>query len=158
MEDWWLARAGGGRVGWVLARLVDLDVPLEVAQYAEGQRIVASFVLNEVADDGKQVPQYLMLLSEPRDGNDFDFNQIRVFTWNTARDRYETAYRERKLWGKLPVTTGHEDFGKEGSLPVFTVRARDDQGSFVERKYKLNGPLVRRVEAPKAEAAAAPQG
>jgi uncharacterized protein YgiM (DUF1202 family) len=157
MEDWWLVRAGGGRVGWVLSRLVDLDVPLEVAQYAEGQRIVANFVISEVSDDGRQVPQYLMLLSEPRDGNEFDFDQIRVFTWNTARDRYETAYRERKLWGKLPVVTSREDFGKEGTLPVFTIRARDQQGSLSERKYRLNGPIVRRVEPPKAQVAAAPQ-
>ena len=38
------------RVGWVLARMVDLDVPLDVAQYAEGQRIVAFFTLNEVQE------------------------------------------------------------------------------------------------------------
>lgn len=155
MEDWWLVRASGGRVGWVLARLVDVDVPLEVAQYAEGQRIVASFVLNEVEDDGKRVPQFLMLLSEPKDGNEFDFDQVRIFTWNRARDRYETAYRERKLWGKLPASVGREEFPKEGTLPTFTIRARDAEGKLVERKYKLNGPIVRRVEPPKAGAAPA---
>ncbi len=53
MEDWWLVRDEQNRVGWVLARMVDLDVPLEVAQYAEGQRFVAFFVLNQVQDSGK---------------------------------------------------------------------------------------------------------
>ena len=95
IEDWWLVRDSRGRVGWVLARMVDLDVPLEIAQYAEGQRIVAYFVLDEVRDGDKKVAQYLTILTEPKDGLPFDFNQIRVFTWNVKRHRYETAYRER---------------------------------------------------------------
>ncbi|MCI0356731.1 MAG: SH3 domain-containing protein, partial [Acidobacteria bacterium] len=95
LEDWWLVRNTHGHVGWVLGRMLDVDVPLEVAQYAEGQRIVASFVLNEVEDRGRRVPQYLMLLSEPKDGLPDDYNQARVFTWNPKRSRYETAYRER---------------------------------------------------------------
>jgi hypothetical protein len=145
MEDWWLVRDTQDHVGWVLGRMIDLDVPLEVAQYAEGQRIVAYFVLNEVNDGDKRVPQYLMLLSDPKDGLPFDYNQARVFTWNVRRHRYETAYRERKLNGLLPVTVSHEDFGKEGDLPTFVLRVKDTDGNSVERKYKMNTPIVRRV-------------
>jgi len=150
VEDWWLVRDSRGRVGWVLARMIDLDVPLDIAQYAEGQRIVAYFVLNEVKDGDKKVPQYLTALSEPKDGLPFDFNQIRVFTWNVKRHRYETAYRER-LEGVLPITIGQENFDKEGTLPTFIVRVRDDNGNVIERKYKLNSPIVRRVLAPGEE-------
>jgi SH3-like domain-containing protein len=146
LEDWWLVRDSRGRVGWVLGRMIDLDLPLEVAQYAEGQRIVAFFVLNEVQDGDKKVPQYLTVLTEPKDGLPFDFNQIRVFTWNVKRHRYETAYRERPE-GVLPVTVSHENFDKEGTLPVFVIRVRDDNGNVTERKYKLNTPMVRRVYA-----------
>jgi SH3-like domain-containing protein len=145
MEDWWLARDANNHVGWVLGRLIDLDVPLEVAQYAEGQRIVGCYVLNEVADGDKKVPQYLMLITEPKDGMPFDFNQARVFTWNVRRHRYETAYRERGLNGTLPVTVSHEDFGKEGDLPTFILRVKDPGGNTIERKYKMNTPIVRRV-------------
>ena len=147
IEDWWLVRDSHDRVGWVLARMIDLDVPLEVAQYAEGQRIVAFFQLDQVNDGDKKVWQYLTVLTEPKDGLPFDFNQIRVFTWNVKRHRYETAYRER-MQGVLPVTLSQEDFGKEGVLPVFTVRVKDDSGNVIERKYKLNTPIVRRVLAP----------
>jgi SH3-like domain-containing protein len=154
VEDWWLVRDSNHRVGWVLARMIDLDVPLDIAQYAEGQRIVAFFVLDQVQDGDKKVPQYLTVLTEPRDGLPFDFNQIRVFTWNVRRHRYETAYRER-MEGILPVTISQENFDKEGVLPVFIVRVQNgngnddnDNGKVTERKYKLNTPIVRRVLAP----------
>jgi hypothetical protein len=148
LEDWWLARDSQARVGWVLARMVELDVPLDIAQYAEGQRFVAFFVLNEVRDGDKKVPQYLAVMTEPKDGMPFDYNQIRVFTWNVHRHRYETAYREHNLDGVLPVTVSHENFDKEGDLPIFILRVKDANGNLVERKYKLNTPIVRRVLAP----------
>jgi SH3-like domain-containing protein len=150
VEDWWLVRDSHDRVGWVLARMVDPDVPLDVAQYAEGQRIVACFVLNEVRDGDKKVAQYLTALTEPKDGLPFDFNQIRVFTWNVRRHRYETAYRER-MQGVLPVTVSQENYDKEGLLPTFVIRVQDDKGNVSERKYKLNTPMVRRVLAPGEE-------
>lgn len=148
MEDWWLIRDPQGHVGWLLERMVDLDVPLDIAQYAEGQRIVAFFVLDQVTDGDKKVPQYLVALTEPKDGMPFDYNQVRVFTWNVKRHRYETAYREHNLNGVLPVTVSQENFDKEGMLPVFVLRVKDDDGNASERKYKLNTPIVRRVLAP----------
>ncbi|HLX83963.1 MAG TPA: SH3 domain-containing protein [Terriglobales bacterium] len=154
LEDWWLVRDSNQRVGWVLSRMVDVDVPLDVAQYAEGQRIVAVFVLDQVQDKDKEkekkVPEYLTAVTEPKDGLPFDFNQIRVFTWDVRHHRYETAYRER-VDGVLPVTVAKEDFDKEGTLPTFTIRTQDDAGKIVERKYRLKTPIVRRVLAPGEE-------
>jgi SH3-like domain-containing protein len=148
LEDWWLVRDANGRVGWVLARMVDVDAPLEIAQYAEGQRFVAFFALNEVADGDKKISQYLCVLTDPHDGLPFDFDQVRVFTWNVRKHRYETAYREHGVDGVLPVTVKQETFDKEGTLPVFILRVRDDAGNVTDRKYKLNTPIVRRVLAP----------
>ena len=148
MEDWWLIRDEAGHAGWVLGRMLDVDIPLESARYAEGQRTVASFVLDEVTDGDKKVPQYLVLLTENKDGMPFDFNALRVFTWNVRKHRYETAYRERNLNGVLACNAVPRDFDKEGDLPVFMVRVKDDAGNVTERKYKLNTPIVRRVLAP----------
>lgn len=153
LEDWWLVRDASNRVGWVLARMVDLDVPLDVAQYAEGQRFVAFFVLDQVLDPAKEgadkkVSQYLCAISEPHDGLPYDYDQIRVFTWNVRKHRYETAYREHGLNGVLPITLSSENFDKEGTLPVFILRVKYDSGNVSERKYKLNTPIVRRVLAP----------
>ncbi len=152
LEDWWLVRDDQGRVGWVLSRMVDVDLPLEIAQYAEGQRFVAFFVLDQVSDIDKgvekKVSQYLCVLTDPHDGLSYDFDQIRVFTWNARKHRYETAYREHGLDGILPVTITKENFDKEGTLPVFILRVKDEAGNVSERKYKLNTPIVRRVLAP----------
>ena len=153
LEDWWLVRDAENRVGWVLARMVDIDVPLDIAQYAEGQRFVAFFVLNQVQDSGKDgtgknVAQYLCAITEPHDGLPYDYDQIRVFTWNVRKHRYETAYREHGLNGVLPVTVTSENFDKEGMLPVFILHVKDESGTVSERKYKLNTPMVRRVLAP----------
>jgi Bacterial SH3 domain len=153
MEDWYLVRNSAGHAGWVLLRMIDLDVPLDVAQYAEGQRIMGYFVLNTVQEEDKQVPQYLVLLNEPKDGLPWDFNQIRVFTRNRPKHRYETAYREHNLEGYFPVKTGHQDFGKEGDLPTFTLTKKDADGQMMDITYKLNGPIVRRVLTPQQEAA-----
>lgn len=148
LEDWFLVRDPIGRVGWVLGRMVDVDAPIEIAQYAEGQRLVAFFVLNDVPDGDKRVSQYLCVLTEPHDGLPYDYDQARVFTWNVRKHRYETAYRERGLDGVLPVTVTTDSFDKEGTLPVFILRVKDDAGNVTERKYKLNTPIVRRVLAP----------
>ncbi len=149
MDDWWLVRDQQGRVGWVLARMVDLDIPLDVAQYAEGQRIQAAFVLNTVQDEVKgAVAQYLVLLNENKDGIPYDFNQFRVFTWNLKRHRYETGYREHYIVGYFPAKVSTEDFGKEGTMPVFTVRKQNVDGSISERKYRVIGNIVRQVLAP----------
>jgi hypothetical protein len=128
--------------------MVDVYVPLDIAQYAEGQRFVAFFAVDQVQDGDKKVPQYLCLLTEPHDGESYDYDQVRVFTWNVRKHRYETAYREHGLNGVLPVTVTQEPFDKEGTLPIFILRVEDDAGNVAERKYKLNTPIVRRVLAP----------
>ncbi|SRR5579859_28316 len=150
LEDWWLVRDAQKRVGWVLGRALYLDVPEDIAQYSEGQRMVAAFPLDEVQDGDKKVGEYLVLFTENKDGMPYDFNQARVFTWNVRRHRYETAYRERELNGVLPVTLGRQQFEKEGELRTFTLRIKDD-GTVKEKLYKFNPPIVRRVLAPGEE-------
>jgi hypothetical protein len=147
-EDWWLVRDAEKRVGWVLGHVLYLDVPDEIAQYAEGQRIVAVYKLDEVPDKGTQVAEYLVLLTEPKDGAPYDFSQARVYTWNTRKHRYETAYRERNLEGSLPVTVGRQDFEKEGSLRTFTLNVKDAEGDPRQQLYKFKSPIVRKVAAP----------
>jgi len=173
MEDWWLARDAKGRAGWLLSHYVDVDAPDSVAKYSEGQRIVGAYELTIVHDDGaeqdnKDIPIYLTVLSPYTAGLPYDFDQVRVFTWNLKMHRYETAYREKNIEGYLPVTikSSADPYGKSAtaqtSLPTFTykVLAADagtvvpdavtgmvTPGRTIEKTYRLEGNLVRRIQA-----------
>ncbi len=203
MEDWWLVRDSAGRVGWVLAHGMDVDVPDEVAQYSEGRRIVGAYLLNTVMDNGEPpakhigpeeqkriakraaakvallrkhpklaeeqpaeppppapvphpVGQYVTVTTEFKDGLPYDWDQVRVFIWNRAKHRYETAYRLRDQQGYLPITVGQETIDKVGVEPTFTIRttpdgvvSQDESGSFHPAtvnttQYRLEGGIVRR--------------
>jgi hypothetical protein len=128
--------------GWVLARFVELDLPGPVKDLASSAdlHVVAWFELNRVADgNGGEAPQYLVAGSHGGEGQVCDFTMLRVYTWDTARKRYETAYVESDLCGHLPVLVSK---GAKG--PEFRFADLDD--SNVERTYVMVQTAVRRVK------------
>ena len=92
--------------GWVLARFIELDMPGPVRDNANSAdlHVVAWFVLNRVPDgSGGEAPQYLVAGARGGEGQPCDFTLLRVYTWSVARKRYETAYVESNLCGRLPI-------------------------------------------------------
>ncbi len=145
MEDWWLVRDSQGRTGWLLGGRIDVDVPDEVGQYAEGQRIVGAYVLTRVTDSeaqapNHQVPEYVTALSPPKSGLPFDFDQIRVFTWSVKRHRYETAFRIHPIQGFLPVRVWTQP-GQSGTEPVFSFQISSSHDVAIDPTTGITKPV-----------------
>jgi len=124
MDHWSLIRNASGQSGWVLTRRLFMAIPDEVAQYAEGRRIVSYFSLGETRDGKDAKPSWLWTTVESS-AEPYDFDSFRVFVWSTRRHRYETAYIERNVRGFLPVITG--------PVPAPKSRSTKDTAPGVER-------------------------
>lgn len=179
MEDWWLVRDAKGQTGWILSRMIDITAPDALARYAEGQRIVGAYILNHVddpdsgiLDNGQTVtsiPEYITVLGPYKAGLPYDFDQVRVFTWNVKKHRYETAFREHDIEGYLPVqiSSQTDPYGKselaQQKLPTFTYHVLSSDsptptpdpstgelkpGKTIAKVYRLEGNICRRILQP----------
>lgn len=141
-EDWTLIRTKDKQCGWVLSRNLNISIPDEVAQYGEGKRIAAYFDMGTVDDKDKGV-KHDWLWAVSSEVQSFDFDAIRVFTWNRRRHRYETAFRARDLEGYFPIRV---DAAEPGSVNrTFSIIERDDDGKYWLRHYAFNGDRVRLI-------------
>jgi hypothetical protein len=142
---WSLVRTSSGQAGWVLTRFVSMAIPDEVAQYAEGHRIVSYLPLGYIEDGDQKKPIWLWTTMRGR--QPFDFDSFRVFVWSLRRHRYETAYIDRSVRGYWPVLLNHVDFavGKAAAekYPGFSVCVEKDDGQKYRREYALIGNVVR---------------
>ena len=149
-EDWWLVRAQTSEKdsvsGWILGRFIELDVPQPLPDYASsaGMRIVSWSELNKVVDaSGKARPQYLLLGAHGPEGQPCDFSMLRAYTWGKQRQRYETAYVESGLCGKLPVEVKASPQPGGDTRFSFTDLSN---GAPAPRDYVMHQTIVRRVK------------
>jgi hypothetical protein len=148
-DHWTLIRTQAGASGWVLTRRLYMLVPDEVAQYAEGHRIMAYFPLGEVKDGEKVKTNWLWATLTPGlAGHDFD--SIRVFNWSLRRHRYETSFIERNLLGYCPIELqavaeppSLKGKGTGGKLPGFSILVEKEDGKRYRRDYALFDTRVR---------------
>lgn len=132
--------------GWVVARFISLDLPDAVRDGTSSANIrpIAWFELNRVTDAAGDHPQYLVAGTRSPEGQPCDFTTLRVFTWNSKKTRYETAFIENDLCGALPIQTGKGPKGES----EFRFHVMD--GAKEERVYHLIQTVVHRVRAESA--------
>jgi hypothetical protein len=139
MDDWSLVRLKDGRAGWALFRMLHLAIPDEVAQYAEGHRITSYFAVQDIPDGDDMKYAWLWTTNSQR-SVPFQFDGLRLFTWNVRRHRYETVYRERGLMGYYPVEVNRKP-AEAGAIATFSVIVEDGAG-FWKKTYAYNGYRV----------------
>jgi hypothetical protein len=128
--------------GWIIGRFVEADMPDAVKEgtASANVRAVAWFELNKSSEASGSKPQYLVAGARGPDWQPCDFTNVRVYTWNAKKTRYETAFIENNLCGQLPVRVGTS----AKSEPEFRFRSN---GESEERVYRLMQTVVRRIRA-----------
>lgn len=145
MDDWDLVRTKEGKVGWVLTRALNLAIPDEVAQYAEGHRITSYFALGKIADGGFTKNNWLWT-TIAKGLEPYEFDSFRVFVFSRKHHRYETAYIERKVVGHFPV-----EVDNAGEVPRFSLILDGEGGQLFRKTYTFEGYRVRMVSKEKYE-------
>ena len=145
-EDWVLVRASdpdvGEVAGWVLGRFIEPALPDPLRNLGAGIRWMAWFELSRVMDESGERGQFLGVGTIGPEGGACDFTLLRVYTWNLTRHRYETAYVESFLCGRLPVSVAA---GAKETTFSFTNSGRRGEE---QRGYVFRQNIVRRVRKP----------
>jgi SH3-like domain-containing protein len=165
MEDYWLVRDAKGRTGWVRASALVPDVPDSVLVLAPSERMIGAYLFRQVMDPKSDAPghmmgEYVAVFAPYQSGLPYDFDELRVFTYDVPRHQYETAYSIHHIEGFFPVKVGWEKFGQDTD-PVFSFEisknpkialnpetGRVDPGALVQVKYRMEGVIARQIEGP----------
>lgn len=165
MEDYWLVRDTKGRTGWVRGSALAPDVPNSVLVLAPSERMIGAYLFRQVMDPKSTAPNHIMgeyvaVFAPYQAGLPYDFDEIRVFTYDVPRHQYETAYSIHHIQGFFPVKVGHKKFGQDTD-PVFSFEisknpkiALDPQtgevnpGPLITVQYRMEGVIARQTEGP----------
>jgi hypothetical protein len=151
------------------SRMMDVSAPDALVRYAEGQRIVGAYLIAKVEDPDSGVlnngmavtgiPEYVTVLAPYKAGLPYDFDQVRVFTWNVKMHRYETAFREHGVEGYLPVKISNSSVDQVPTFTYYVLPADvptpvpDANGQLkpsrtIAKTYRLENNICRRVLQP----------
>lgn len=151
VDDWSLVRLKNGRAGWVLTGMLRMNIPDEVAQYSEGNRITSYFSMADVNDEG-QVRHHWLWTTLSTTRQPYQFDSFRYFIWNMRRHRYETAYIQKNVKGYFPIEVHPVKATlakKEEAFPGFSLILEDENGARWRKTYAYQIYRVVLVDAQK---------
>jgi hypothetical protein len=143
-QDAWLkVRTGPMEVGWLLSTFVEFDVPDEISRYTEDRIYATVKTVHQIEDPVAGTIRWYAV-GERRPGLDpnLDFDGVRIFTWNTGKQRYETAFRKSGIRGIYPL-----EVGQDGGKPTFRIHELAADGiTKTSTDYVMYGVVVRPVK------------
>ena len=152
-DDWSLVRTKSGRVGWVVSSALVMNMPEEVLQYAQRQRITSFFKLGEVQDAEKGAKGIWFWTTSAKRGQPFQFDAMRLFTFNTKRHRYETIFQQKDQIGYFPVEVSGISEGK----PQISVIVEDGSGQCWRRRFRFEAGRLRLLDQVRVQKPRQPQ-
>jgi SH3-like domain-containing protein len=142
-DDWSLVRLAEGRSGWVLSRMMTMNLPESVAVFSQGHRITSFHQLGVVRDRrGRSVNSYLWTTSSvPPDG--FNYDRFRVTMFNTRTRRFETGHIESNIRGHYPITVHTPP---DAPVQRFTLIYAEGKGPAMERTFEMADRKVKLLD------------
>ena len=142
-DDWSLVRIADGRSGWVLSRLMTMNLPEAVTMFSQGHRITSFHQLGIVRDRSRRtVKNYLWTTSSvPPEG--FNFDRFRVTMFSPRSRQFETGHIESNIRGHYPITVHTRP---EEPVQRFTLIYSEAKGPVLERTFELANRKVRLVD------------
>lgn len=123
-------------MGWVLSSKLNMAIPDEVAQYAEGHRITSYFPIGDLKDED-EIKHHWLWTTIGKGPREYEFDKVRFFVWSRRHHRYETGFILRDVVGHYPV-----ELTNTGPNPGFSIIVEDDDGKLVKKSYVFNGYRV----------------
>ncbi len=148
-DDWYLVRLANGYPGWLLAGRTYSGIPIEIAQYAEGRRIVAYFQIGGVRDpDIDETKKTWLWMQIERRNQPHDFDRLRVFQWKKSRRAYATIKLETGFKGYLPIKVMPRLEAEHGTGVGFSILVSKDERQFVRTYVHVRNRIYRVSEEP----------
>lgn len=135
-DDWTLVRLEDGRAGWVVSRMMTMNLPESVAMFAQGHRITSFHQLGQTKDRNHgMVSSYIWTtVSVPPEKLHYD--RFRITVWNSRNRRFETSHIESNIRGYYPISVESKP---DESVQRFTLRYAVAGGPILERSFALEG-------------------